>query len=108
MQLQELSDEQGCRCIEPLRPRPINLPAFELPVRKLCSQPETRPSKKRNINRGAASAVELDGRRPTYGSDLRLVKKACSVVPLYFILGLGYSTNLSSKGIFWVFLTCGL
>uniref|UniRef100_A0A5K3FUZ5 Transposase n=1 Tax=Mesocestoides corti TaxID=53468 RepID=A0A5K3FUZ5_MESCO len=44
------------------------------------------------IMSGVASAVDSDGRRLTRGSGFRLVSKACSVEPVFFLLGLGYST----------------
>uniref|UniRef100_A0A5K3FG73 Transposase n=1 Tax=Mesocestoides corti TaxID=53468 RepID=A0A5K3FG73_MESCO len=42
---------------------------------------------------------DLDGRRLTRGSGLRLVNKDCSVEPVFFLLGLGYSTLVAADAI---------
>uniref|UniRef100_A0A5K3ELN8 Uncharacterized protein n=1 Tax=Mesocestoides corti TaxID=53468 RepID=A0A5K3ELN8_MESCO len=48
------------------------------------SQPEKDTTKMQYIKSGVASEVDSDGGRLTRGSGLRLVNKACSVVPVFF------------------------
>uniref|UniRef100_A0A5K3G4K0 MFS transporter n=1 Tax=Mesocestoides corti TaxID=53468 RepID=A0A5K3G4K0_MESCO len=41
---------------------------------------------------GVASVEDSGGRRLTFASGLWVVNGACSVVPVFFVLGLGYSS----------------
>uniref|UniRef100_A0A5K3FWZ5 Ovule protein n=1 Tax=Mesocestoides corti TaxID=53468 RepID=A0A5K3FWZ5_MESCO len=63
-------------------------------ARKASSQPEEDTNKLQFILSGVASVGHSDGRLLTCGSSLWLVNKACSVVPIFFLLELGYSTHL--------------
>uniref|UniRef100_A0A5K3F9N0 MFS transporter n=1 Tax=Mesocestoides corti TaxID=53468 RepID=A0A5K3F9N0_MESCO len=51
-----------------------------------------RHYKKRYIMSGIASIMNSDGWRITFSFGLLLIKKSCSGAPVFFMLGLGYST----------------
>uniref|UniRef100_A0A5K3F579 SURF1-like protein n=1 Tax=Mesocestoides corti TaxID=53468 RepID=A0A5K3F579_MESCO len=83
----------GHRHIRPHWPQPILChSAFQWRARKISTQPEKDTTDVQYIMSGVASVVDSDGRRLTCGPGLWLVSKACSVVPVFFLLGLGYST----------------
>uniref|UniRef100_A0A5K3EL42 SURF1-like protein n=1 Tax=Mesocestoides corti TaxID=53468 RepID=A0A5K3EL42_MESCO len=74
-------------------PQPILcLSAFQWHARKISSQPEKDTNEEQYIMGCVASVKDSDGRSLTCGSGLWVVSKACSVVPVFFLLGLGYST----------------
>uniref|UniRef100_A0A5K3FXU5 ABC transmembrane type-1 domain-containing protein n=1 Tax=Mesocestoides corti TaxID=53468 RepID=A0A5K3FXU5_MESCO len=75
-------------------PQPaLCLSAIQWHARKISSQSEKDTNEVQNIMSGVASVVDSDGRCLACGYGLWLVGRALSVAPVFFILGLGYSST---------------
>uniref|UniRef100_A0A5K3ER74 SURF1-like protein n=1 Tax=Mesocestoides corti TaxID=53468 RepID=A0A5K3ER74_MESCO len=71
-------------------------------ARKIISQPEKDTTEEQYVMSGVSSVADSDGRRLTCSSGLWSVNKACSVAPVFFILGLVYSTQKTRVQGIWL------
>uniref|UniRef100_A0A5K3G2D3 PPM-type phosphatase domain-containing protein n=1 Tax=Mesocestoides corti TaxID=53468 RepID=A0A5K3G2D3_MESCO len=68
-------------------------PEFQRHARPISSQPEKNTNEQQYKMSGTASAMDLGGRRITFGSGFWFFKKACSLVSVFFSLGLENCLN---------------